>query len=468
VVFVGAADATSFNVTCGAASASGFVNIKYTPAVGAGAFTVDALPVAILYEPPQSAHACSGRPNNASFQLTTSFSTESKLSFTTDNSTTTPGNPTMTSIPDLGMFASGLGGILGAVSDDPYTQGASKVLGFIGSGWGGIFGTDSVSNTTGSTMSSDHGTVITTSTVRTLSTDTHVGSPDGDRIVYLRDVKIAWVASVDKYKSDIRLGLMGWTYGPDDTPVHDLKQDLATIGASTALGAHSHLKGTVIQQLLNLDPFYTGGATANLPQDRFVPNPSAPSLSNNTDPTPPNSNSVSFQSSTTTEAGTGITTYTESTEDAKSGFLSFLGVGPSTTQALKTRLTNSGYQTTISTNATTSTATLCATQDDGELDVYVDKTFATLALQPPKPGAMLVTGTVRNGIGMPLANQRVDLVLNGVRFTTRSDAQGNYRFHSSFMQPGAAIVSAGATTKSLVLTIAGARNLDIGGPVKTL
>ena len=128
-----------------------------------------------------------------------------------------------------------------------------KALGGIATGIGTISGSD----TTG-TVSIDGGSITFTQTnTQTILAETKSGGPRaGDSIHYLRDAKFVWLV-VD---GQLKIALLGGIN--TSFPASYLKAHAADPNATS-------LPADVVQQLLAMDPFVSGGGMVTLPSDRF-------------------------------------------------------------------------------------------------------------------------------------------------------------------------------------------------------
>jgi hypothetical protein len=217
--------------------------------VGAGAFTIPALPLAIVYAPPADA----ATQSKASYGVAQSVGTTSSFQFSSDTSTSHPALPQL--LDGLKGMQDGLKTLSDALSFSPDAdlKALGKVLGAIGSGIGTISGTD----TTG-TVSVDGGSITLTQTnSQTILAETKNGGPGaGDTIHYLRDAKFAWLVAEGRLKIALLGGISS------SFPASYLKAHAADPNAT-------NLPPDVVQQLLSMDPFVTGGGMVALPADRF-------------------------------------------------------------------------------------------------------------------------------------------------------------------------------------------------------
>jgi len=83
VVRVGRATTVKWTAECRGKTYSDTVKIARPPQIGAGAFTIPALPITIIYDPPQDRN----RRNAASYEESASLGTSAAASFSSDTST---------------------------------------------------------------------------------------------------------------------------------------------------------------------------------------------------------------------------------------------------------------------------------------------------------------------------------------------------------------------------------------------
>jgi hypothetical protein len=319
------------------------VIIKRPTMVGAGVFTIKALPIGIAYEPPQDP----GKLNNNRYTRVTTTATTLSSSIQTANSTTVP------KASSTASFAS-LAGALGGVIPGP----AGSALAQIGSIVGDVTSDVTTSQTSGSTTAIN----VQLVTERSCSTGDHIGPGGGDKIVYLKDARVVWL---DDGKQTY-LSLLG-SNGANCVSVNSLKNGTSVFDAATA------------QALLAVDPLASGGPSMLLPANRYTF-----LYEIDLDPTTTeNPDTDSHTESRWTSLGKTSTSNKVTTDTLKAGLLAFLGVGPeqSQTTSISISASNSrveGAGTAVTTQATLRTLRLGASST---IRAYYDKVFSTIVYQ---------------------------------------------------------------------------------------
>jgi hypothetical protein len=311
--------------------------------VGAGVFTINALPIGIAYEPPQDP----GKLNNNRYTRVTTTATTLSSSFQTSLSTTVP---KATSTGSYVSLAEGLGGAV----PGPAGSALKSIASIVGRTQGDVTTAQASGSTTAITVQLED--------ARSCTTGDHIGPGGGDKIVYLKNARVVWL---DNGKQTY-LALLG-SSGSSCVSVNSLKNGTSVFDAATA------------QSLLAVDPLAGGGANMLLPSSRYTLIREIdldPTTTNN--PDTDRHTESQWSSLGTTSASTKTTTDT-----LKAGLLAFLGVGPaqSQTTAFSISASNSrieGTGTSVTTEATLRTLTLGASTT---INAYYDKAFGTVVYQ---------------------------------------------------------------------------------------
>ena len=146
--------------------------------VGAGAFTMPALPVAIIYAPPTDQN----RRNTASWSFSNTTGTSITVLSTQQNSSNTP-QFSLTS--DLSNAMQGLGQVLQKIPYGP-AQVAGQALGTIGGVIPKLFGQTTVTTTVGTSSSKQRVLTLTITEQDTVTTNAQSGGPgSGDLVFHL-------------------------------------------------------------------------------------------------------------------------------------------------------------------------------------------------------------------------------------------------------------------------------------------
>jgi hypothetical protein len=312
--------------------------------VGAGVFTINALPIGIAYEPPQDP----GKLNNNRYTRVTTTATTLSSSFQTSLSKTTPKETSREAYVSL---ASSLGSAIGGP--------AGSALQSIG----GIVGQTQSDVTTAQVSGSSTSINVQLQDLRTCTTGDHIGPGGGDKIVYLKNAQVIWV---DDGKQTY-LALLGSSGGANCVSVNALKNGTSVFDAATA------------QTLLAVDPLASGGPNMTLPTSRYR-------LVRQIDLDPTTTDNPDTDQHTESQwSSLGTTTATNQvkTDTLKAGLLAFLGVGPEQSQTTGFSLSASnsrvdGTGTTVTTEATLRTLKLGASTT---INAYYDKAFGTIVYQ---------------------------------------------------------------------------------------
>jgi hypothetical protein len=313
--------------------------------VGAGVFTINALPIGIAYEPPQDP----GKLNNNRYTRVTTTATTLSSSFQTSLSKTVPQE---TSRETFISLASGLGSAVGGPAGTALTSIAQ------------IVGQTQSDVTTAQVSGSSTSLNVQVVDAFSCTTGDHLGPGGGDKIVYLKNAHVAWL---DNGKQTY-LALLGSDGGGANcVSVNSLKNGTSVFDAATA------------QTLLAVDPLASGGPNMTLPSSRYT-------LVRQIDLDPTttlNPNTDQHTESQYSSAGTTTATNQVRTDTLKAGLLAFLGVGPEQSQTTVFSLSASnsrvdGSGTSVTTEATLRTLTLGASTT---INAFYDKAFGTIAYQ---------------------------------------------------------------------------------------
>lgn len=329
--------------------------IQRHPKVGVGAFTIPALPLLVLYEPPCDRE----RKSYAKYLTTTSFSTKLITEIVTEKSVTRPVSPLgYSEVQEAKGALNNLAFVLDKIPH-AYAQAAAIALKTIASGLGDMKATE----TEGAIEAREQWLQTTVTTTQTYNTGTNSGGPGvGDRIVYLRNVKFLWVAD----DGNLTLTLLGWE--EEKRPAIDwIKKHLG-----------GEIDREVGQALLDLDPFVAGGPSVKLSPDRFEPldKPLDVSGWGGCD-----GETVDFR----IKKGDRIaeTAYTIRIEDYRPSWLSFLGLGVTERETVMTKITQSTVTEEEHEQVTSMEYELCCEKDEslGLVQIYCDRLFGTFAFR---------------------------------------------------------------------------------------
>ncbi len=423
LINVGAATTVNWVFSSGTATVHGRLLIRRPPVVGAGAFVIPALPVGIVYDPPVD----QAKKNTALLGSSNSVGVRTANSFSNDTSSSTPVRGRYQSILDLqaGMnaLAVGLNNL-----QDPSAKAAAKGLEFVS----GALGSASSSQTVGTKISDSESLDIGLTNSEVFTADTHQGPGIGDRIIYLEDVQLVWLAG----NGQLRLSMLG--HGQLRSPtVQMLKEDRS--GRSTVTG----LDAQTIDALLALDPF-AADAQAAPPQDRF---------SHHKTYGIDGTLAASLSQSTTSTDQQAVAEYRSRIDDSRKGFLSYLGIGISETETVKTVITVSdSTQVSQSQTVTATVQFFAAPGEHYSVEVYYDRVFSSFAFRKIIDAAQpYLTGVLTSPSGTFVSGQEVTLQQSGRRYAAVSGAKGRYAFSASTLDAGEAELSSGSFKQTVTL-----------------
>jgi hypothetical protein len=354
-VDVGRASFVAWRASGGSVQYNDEVTIKRPKIVGVGAFTVPAIPAALVYEPP----SVGGGTSSQTYTVEQSVGTAVKMEFSQENSLTTPGSPSQfAGLEDIQTLAGHTVQAFNALgAKDPRALFLGEQLKNFQTALG-YLGTATATNTSVdiNTKVSERQLMVTLK--RSVSPNLNLGPGKGDVIVALINARLVWYAE----DGNLTLGLLGF-----DKVGTWAVQDLVANPAQTGLDA------TTVEELLKLDPFVAGGPYVSLPGPRFVYKHSEP-VSNAT---------VEWSlSHTITQTDVNVTTNMHiHTEDYRAGLLSFIGIGVDETKQMTTKISHSN-STSVTVGSTTTAEVTLNVVGSAEFDIYFDRVFGTYAIKP--------------------------------------------------------------------------------------
>jgi hypothetical protein len=383
-----------------------------TMGVIAGAFTIPALPVTIVYAPPKDSLGKSF----ASYTQGQTIGTTITTTFGTESSTTSPNMQNAygtaqeyTDAVTVAGQALGLAGT-GFASE-------SKALGDIASELGKFSST----TTKDLSQTTDNSLTFTQTITQGLETVPQEGGPGaGDVIMFARNVLMAWIGT------GTQLLLFPFSFDVVD---------------SSAAGLQTNPAGLLITQadaqfLLSFDPFAGGGAFAAVDPTRFQ---LQESLQYAFGVEVPLTETVTRGSSTTT---TNKSVTTETNEWDAGPLFQMLGLGGKTSTSVTT---GSATGSSVSSTVTIAGTLFAGPTDNFIVNIYYDTTFGTFAFQQEQPAAT----PVLSGSGTA-AGQSVTLSSGGRIFRTVTDSNAKYAFLSRSIPPGPATLTIGNQAPSKV------------------
>jgi hypothetical protein len=442
IVEVGAALEVNWTLTVGKATVRNRFRLA-RPRAGAGAFTIPAMPILVLYEPPMDEAA----RNYAEYTVSKAIGTSIHMTLKDSLSIEKPGTPAQFQTDaDIKTGLEQTGKYLAEIPT-PYTKAIGGILSLIAGGMGNITQT----TTKGRQVTHDHGLELRATSTNNLKTAARKGPGQGDLILYLRNVKLGWmVTQMVGSQTSVKLVMLG--YEKETTvDVLTLKSELKTIGTSkTKLGPITGLDSETIREMLQLDPFAVS-PDANLEDfgDRFQFFAAPECLSSCNRSIELKLESTETNMTENVEFSTTLTDYTEgSMGNVEADYVNGGFINGSHKKIASMTLGN------LKQNLKAGTVIALLQMFAGEADkyaivIYYDTAFGTFAFKREKVGESKYEGIATLN-GLPLANHVVSLHVGGKVYKVRSDSSGHYSFRYTSIPAGAAMVRFGTTTQRIV------------------
>jgi hypothetical protein len=411
------------------------------PILGAGAFRVPAVPVLLVYEPPQD----SARQNTASLTVTTSLGTSTSISF----SGTQTISSQFLSAPQLaGKLGEAIAVFTSQMDNPPANPFVTAMQNIVDALPTGSSSTGRVTSDT-----SDRTLSLTFTETQTFPTEAQLGPGRGDLFGYLSNVRMIWAVTSD---GQVFLSLLG-----ADRLVLVTAQDLAQQIRQLANVAGGNPEGgggsvrpilEALQSVLNLDPFATGRPLRGNP--RFVGPDEDPNL-----PAIELRSGAAYMfevtHSVTQDDKQSREVETTSTEDTSPGFLSVLLplLGSPQNETIQTSLSQTSTRTvTVGQDERASVSLHAEANDHYAVQVYFDRVFGTFAFESiPVGSTPVIEGRVRNPSGIPVPGQVVTFQNARAKFLTVTNNQGAYSFSMQAIGAGSATLSAAGGRTNVLL-----------------
>ncbi|HUZ00276.1 MAG TPA: hypothetical protein VMU89_07990 [Thermomicrobiaceae bacterium] len=358
----------------GTASSATVLEVVRPPVIGAGAFTVPALPIALVYAPPPGTQ----NKNYAEYASLAATSTKIATTVTSSNvSKTATAYTTQDYVGKISGLVTSLisfGSSFGGTGDTAkgWSTGIAAGLNVLA----GVLNDTSTSDSSTLTTTAEHDLVTTDTNTGTFGTPVGLGPGVGDRFVYLRNVRFVWLVAD---------GEIGFTVLGDDGirafAAQELAADLRALTPPSTLsaGPTTNLDAATLQMLLALDPL-VGNPGATLSPPRFAQNDPASAGGSGSDPSG-DTFSVSHEV-TATDIDTQVNIATNIT-DYKPGWLNSLFGGTHATEHQLTTTYASSSQVSIDQKVTATVHFYAAPTDPPYLvGLYVDRLFRTFVFTP--------------------------------------------------------------------------------------
>ncbi len=337
--------------------------------IGAGAFTVAALPISIVYEPPMN----QARTNSASVGFRQEMTTITTVSNGSSNSST-PKWATAVVVKDM----------LNRLANHWKPAAAVKAALNVGST---LMGSVSTSTTNGTTVNSDHTLGLSQVNAQTITTNARLGPGRGDVVVFYKDARVAWGME----NGEVTITLID--HGPlAMLTIDTLQNDLAAVIAG-GVAPVSGLDRPTLESLIKLDPMASLSRTSvttrgpyatifssapALPSARFKKDTSlllsGTSFQNSISHTVTQSDKTSTSSSTTT------------VKNCSPGWLSLVGIGQTQAGTFTSSISMGSSRTDSVSDTVSASFNLSATAGESySVDVFYDNIFGSFLTRNPPP-----------------------------------------------------------------------------------
>lgn len=408
-----------------------------------GCFTLEALPITFVYEPP-------GSGSSQTYTTIEQVGTVVKTLSSRESSTTRPVRTPFSTVNDFINVLRGVGGLVSKA--DPEVGGAVKTAGdILEAAWGKSETNETISHT----VTEEKTLSIQVTRKSAIVTSAHLGPGRGDIIHYLVKPVFAWLAT-QNYRSKelfLTVSLLGY------------KATAALSAEDLRIGTLSEPSRQAQNLLLVADPLtpeyrqsrspfgfrkvlkwprstasvQDAPAHGNPAPDRLVPafpfeyhfaGGRREEVFKHTIEESDLTAETTIHTRTTTEVG---------------GFLSYVATNvPQTGETSLSTTQGASEQTTVSSTVEVKVVFESQVGEGHIVQVYYDKIYGTFAFQEVDPSATSVSGVVSDQANRPVPNQEVSIELaDGRVLVTHTDSQGRYRFRSRLLKPGRLVVAVG-------------------------
>ncbi len=467
---IGRAVTVDWSIECGGKSHTDALQVLRLPRVGA--FTIPALPVTILYDAPQFGP----ERNTASYTNTRALGTTLRDFSSSERSSTRPG--------ELDEYV--VAGFVGTRGVEITVEGsrtawtALAVAGIVSSSFLAFqnrmydlilaaVGSVSIDNTQGTRVTEEHALQMNTSQSVEYATE-GLGPGAGDRIVILKNARIVWMTDNQLNPS---LHLLGYN-SQAAYSVATLKLDLAELTPAPkpptlpgvrggrdadrkgpSIGSRTGLNRECIEDLLNVDPFATGGEFALLDDDRFAYGDVFEGSGGN--------DTFTFEHEVTDTDFMARERFRTYVRDQKAGFLSFIGIGPEETERVESTNTY-GHSEEVSESEMVSVSFEIHSPGTEPYAVRAryDRIFGTFAFQKVETQAVpRVAGTAQDASGNAAAGRIITVLTDTGRYFTRSNTSGRFEFRALPQDLGAVRIGGGRQWIDLGLRTGPVRDIRV-------
>jgi hypothetical protein len=408
------------------------------PAIGVGAFRIPALPVALVYDPPQGHEA----KNTARRTQTFTLATKVGMSFSRATTITTQFLSPKELLDRLGQLISFVGNFPTPAGSDStrggMVDGFSRAKGSL-EGFVTAFPNGTHSDVRAQERSSDHTLEIQVSESISLEPTLHLGPGKGDVIAYLKNARVIWLNT----PQGVALTLLG-------------SDRLVVSGVQFLRDVHARLEGTsgsdpeteldrpTIEALLRIDPLVAGRSLRRDP--RFKHELTVELIAG-----------ASFSrtlSHTIQEVDTRVETEVQAhVEEESPGFLTLIGIGEPENRTIERKLTYSNSNELRQGQTIETELQLYAGAGDHyTVAIYFDRVFNTFAYRLIKPAVGGLVGRLRDANNRVMAHHSVTLLHARGQVVTFTDEAGRFHFRNG---------PTGALEAGTVSLIAGSARRDL-------
>jgi len=397
--------------------------------LGAGAFIVPALPIAIIYQPPWN------EPQTLTEETMHAVTVKSHLSQTTDLLMKYEVHPLEFLLKVLAIAAGAATASEGNAAMAKDAETIKKIIGFLEPIKGATLYKEKVQNILSATA--EHTVDVSLKFGITYPTTPTLGPGHGDTFVYLRDVLYVWGGHND------RLVL---------SPVAYRKVVVTSVANLRDNPLGSPPSPTPLDEMLVLDPQSDPDAPVVLDPGRFF---LVATIENELEVPIPDFNArYEFKESHLLAEVSSSTTFKEQ----EANFIAqFFGVEE---EAITKSTTTYGTSQQLSKSAAREAHFTIPPKTQAE--IYYDVLFGSFLIRKvdstPEPP---LSGVWEDLSGRPVAYALIRLEVNGVPITTITDANGRFAFHSRRIRPGVFILKTGDKATMVQLGPQPMRNLFV-------
>ncbi|MDQ6888592.1 MAG: carboxypeptidase-like regulatory domain-containing protein [Gemmatimonadota bacterium] len=441
--------------TAGTKSFQDVIGFDRPPVIGC--FTLEALALNVIYEPP-------GSGSSQVYSTTSRFGTTVRTFSASESSVSKPLDTPFSQVTDFIKILGGAGKVLSAAGSISGNAGVSKA-GSIVSGasdfLGAVWGSSATDSTITTTVSEEHTLSLEKTGTSGAFTTEHLGPGKGDVIVFFIHPVFHWLAFEDPATGQVYLTTAFFSYEKlGSFSARALRSgnppDISAAARTLLLSADA----VALEALASPKPVSrpSGRGAVGLPgsvvarRERLVP------------AVPPelefqgSGQADGYRHSVTQEDVSTETEVRNVTTKNEGGFLGFIA---DKVPQLGLDVPQSG-QTSLSTiHSSSSGITVGKTVLDSvtfsdsafhDVKLLYDRVFGTIAFEDVTPGDTAASGSVAFTDGSPAPRQKVEIVTRDGTFRSWTDARGRFAFRSKGLKPGTYTLVVGDKQQPLTLT----------------